>query len=295
MPEIIEVKKYVDFINKIVKNKDLLNINIINGRYHKHKPFENYNKFKKLLPIKLLQVESKGKLIYFTFENNIFLLNTLGLSGGWAFFSKTFKFPDYVDQDTVKSYMKNNLKHINVEFIFKSGKLVFFDTLSFGTIKIIMDLKLLEKKLNIIGPDIMHQETTFQIFKDRIKLPKNLDKPIGLVLVDQKVISGVGNYLRADTLWLAKISPFRKVKKITDIELKKLYQSIRIITWIEYDKKYAIKNKIIKKTAKSPSYYERDFYIYNEETDIYGNSIVKDELFEGSQKRFIYWCPSRQK
>ena len=152
MPEIIEVKKYIDFINKFVKNKQLLAVNIKNGRYHKHKPFENYDKLKKELPIKLLEVNSKGKFIYFTFENNFYLLNTLGLSGGWAFIpnnSTKYKIPkllEYIGTDNINNinnYLESNLKHINVEFIFSSGKLVFFDTLSFGTLKVEIDINLL--------------------------------------------------------------------------------------------------------------------------------------------------------
>jgi formamidopyrimidine-DNA glycosylase len=84
MPEIIEVKKYCDFINKYTKNKYILDINILQGRYKKHKPFEGYYKIKNLLPLKLLKAESKGKFIYITFENDIILFCTLGLSGGWT-------------------------------------------------------------------------------------------------------------------------------------------------------------------------------------------------------------------
>ena len=42
--------------------------------------------------------------------------------------------------------------------------------------------------------------------------------------MDQKVISGIGNYLRSDILWLSKISPFRKVKGVKKSDLKKLYK-----------------------------------------------------------------------
>lgn len=47
--------------------------------------------------------------------------------------------------------------------------------------------------------------------------------------------------------------------------------------------------------TKIPSYYNRLFFIYREEIDIYGNKVFKKELYEGSQKRFIYYVPSIQK
>jgi len=78
MPEVIEIRKYTDFINNSFANKKLIDINIINGRYKKHKSFDLYNQVKNLLPLKLLNVNCKGKFIYWTFEKEFYLLNTLG-------------------------------------------------------------------------------------------------------------------------------------------------------------------------------------------------------------------------
>jgi formamidopyrimidine-DNA glycosylase len=43
MPEIVEVRKYVDFIRNHTHNNTVKEINIINGRYKKHGP--NKTKF----------------------------------------------------------------------------------------------------------------------------------------------------------------------------------------------------------------------------------------------------------
>ena len=81
---------------------------------------------------------------------------------------------------------------------------------------------------------------------------------------------------------------------ITDKDIKKLFKALKIITWGNYDKKEAIKLGILKKTDKTPHDYKIDFFVYRREKDIYGNPVIKEELFEGSQKRFIYWVPKRQ-
>ena len=112
--------------------------------------------------------------------------------------------------------------------------------------------------------------------------------------MDQKVISGFGNYLRADILWLSKISPFRKVNKLSDSEIKTIYHNGKVLTWGDYDYKKAKKEKIITSKDKIPQDYKRDFFVYYEETDIYGHPVIKEELYEGSQKRFIYWVKERQ-
>lgn len=64
MPEVIEVKKYSDFIYKHIYKKDLLDIRILKGRYRTHEPFEFYRKIKNQLPLKVLDVNSKGKFMY---------------------------------------------------------------------------------------------------------------------------------------------------------------------------------------------------------------------------------------
>jgi formamidopyrimidine-DNA glycosylase len=300
MPEINEVRQYADFIKSKLKNKNITQVNIINGRYKKHGPFENYSHLVNHLPLKVLDVKTKGKFMYIKFDHNIYLFSTLGLSGGWIFQkSKTSKVEhptllEYLNKESIDSYMNTSLKHLNVEFKTADGSLYFYDTLSFGTLKIVDNEKELEKKLNSVGPDIMDEETNFKVFQDAICKPKNKSKVIGIVLMDQKTISGCGNYLRADILWLSKISPFRKVDKLSEEDLQNIFHNAKVLTWGQYDKKMAFSKKIISKKDKLPSDYDRDFFVYNEDEDIYGNKVIKEELFEGSQKRFIYWVKNYQ-
>jgi len=300
MPEINEVRRYADFLNSHLKNKEIIEINILNGRYKKHGPFELYNELKKDLPVKVLDIKTKGKFLYMILNDNYFILSTLGLSGGWTFFNKkTNKYDhpiilEYLKKENMDSYMATSLKHLNIEFKTNVGSIFFYDTLSFGTLKVIKNEDELNKKLNIIGPDIMDETTTLDLFKERITKKINLKKEIGIVLMNQKMISGIGNYLRADILWLSKISPFRKVNKLSDDDLKLIYHNARVLTWGDYDYKQALKLKIISKKDKVPSQYKRDFFVYYEDTDIYGNKVIKEELYEGSQKRFIYWVKGYQ-
>jgi formamidopyrimidine-DNA glycosylase len=283
-----------------IELKNIIEINILNGRYKNHGPFENYNELIKNTPIKVIDIKTKGKFLYMILSNNLYLFSTLGLSGGWVYQkTKTSKFEhpillEFLKKETIDSYMETSLKHLNVEFKTTNGSVYFYDTLSFGTLKVITNKNELDKKLNIIGPDIMDNETTFEIFQEQINKKKNLNKMIGNVLMDQKTISGIGNYLRADILWLCKISPFRKINKLSDEDLKKIYHNSRVLTWGQYDKKEAKRLKIISKKDKLPSDYNRDFFVYYEDKDIYGNQIIKEELYEGSQKRFIYYVKSYQ-
>ena len=86
-----------------------------------------------------------------------------------------------------------------------------------------------------------------------------------------------------------------KNKNIDDDEFKALYEACRALTWGDYNRKKGIKLGIIKENIKLPKDYKREFFVYFEEKDIHGNNIKKEPLYEGTQKRFIYWVPSRQK
>ena len=317
MPEIIEIKTYTDFIRNKVQGKTLNTIVIKNGRYFKKGPFEGFKEINTKLhdkSLKVTKVDSKGKFMYITFgtskETSFSLGFTLGLSGGWFFQSKSSKklihglnygndltqYEKYSleNEERYSGYMKNSLNHINVEFKFNSGTLMFYDTLSFGTIKIFSETEL-EKKLKSLGSDIMEPDYKFSDFYTHIMIRRNLTKPIGNVLMDQKVISGIGNYLRADCLWMSKISPFRKVKDLNETELKSIFKNVRVLIWGEYNRKEGERLKIITKKDKVPSDYKRDFFVYREEKDVNGYPVIQEPLFEGSQKRFIYWVKEVQK
>ena len=160
-----------------------------------------------------------------------------------------------------------------------------------------MDLGVLslEKKLNTIGPDIMDESTTLDVFINQITKKTNLNKYIGNVIVNQKVISGIGNYLRSDILWLSRISPFRKVKDCSKKELEIIYNNSKKLTWGEYDLKKGFKNKIIQKKDIFPRDFKRNFFVYMCKKDIYDNPVIVENLYEGSVQRKIYYCPKYQK
>jgi formamidopyrimidine-DNA glycosylase len=307
MPEIVEVRKTRDFLRKIMKNKYIQSIRILKGRYKTHKPFELYNKIKNNLPLKVLDIKSKGKFMYFILEHDFYIFSTLGLRGGWTYKLNNdgkkiedYKFPnllDYISKENYKKYHKTSINNLNIEFKLKdSDKIVYYyDSLSFGTLKVIDNKEELEKKLNTLGPDIMDESTHIDIFIEQITKKKNLDKFIGNVIMNQKVISGIGNYLRSDILWLSRISPFRKVKDLSEKELETIYNNSRKLTWENYDLKKGIKNKIIQKKDIFPRDFNRNFFVYMCEKDIYNNIVIVENLYEGSIQRKIYWCPKYQK
>ena len=232
-------------------------------------------------------------------NKKFYLFNTLGLSGGWTLKSdkksnfakckncnyiekeikiekenenKTekyiFTYPsmlDYISKNSETQWIENDLKHLNVEFItdYKNISFYFYDQLSFGTLKAVdCDTNgetILEKKLKELGPDLLDNKTTFELFKKQIRKKINENKAIGTVIVNQKIISGVGNYLRADALWMAKLSPFRKVQDITNDELKLLYEAIVGLIWGDYDYKFAAILRVMRHHQKTINHKDKRY------------------------------------
>jgi len=252
MPEGPEVRIFADFILQQTMNKDIIGLNIISGRYKK-KPetFIKHDEFIKHLPTKIKNIGVKGKFMYIEFTNGFILFVTLGLMGGWSFNTKG-----------------------NIEFLTNDGTLVFNDKISNGTLQFVKSTDEIMNKLSKIGYDIMDPATTFDIFKTQL-LKKNKQK-IGIALVDQKVISGIGNYLRAEILYSVKINPFTCVKDIPN--LQELYDECKKMSLIHY---------------QNPNH---PYIVYNQKTDSLGNAVKKEILGGTKNKpRYIHWVSNIQK
>lgn len=275
MPEGPEVYSFGIEAYKYFNNNILKKVKILSGKY-KRKPFKNYFLLSSILPSKILSISTYGKILLIELEMNYFLVVTFGLTG--------FITP-------------NNIAHNHIEFITsKSSNLYFNDQRNFGNIYLLTSDTLLEK-LKVLGPDLLDDRTTFSIFCDRFNIykQKNPNKEIGLILLDQSFVSGIGNYLRADILYYSKMSPYRKLSKITTNELKNLYNNaynlIRYYASIQINTNDMIKSNLSYRLDLTPKDYGRVFMIYGESKDIYGNIVSKDKFYG----RSIYWVGKIQK
>jgi len=282
MPEVIEVLTYLDFLKKRIKGEIITHIKILKGRYKTHGPFEGFHALQHALPLRVADIQSKGKFLYITFENGMVLFSTLGLYGGWTWESGSIR---------ERSSREEHTAHRNIEFRTAHGTLYYYDLLSFGTLKVV-PLTDVDAKLRTLGPDLT--TVTWDEFRTQMEPVKD-DKVIGNILMNQRVISGIGNYLRADILWLCKISPFRTRGSLSSADLKRIWKYSRFLAWAKYD--YAKGRRVGAIPAahpKLPADYGRDFYVYQQTTDPAGRAVRSERLFEGSQVRTIFWVPDVQ-
>ena len=97
----------------------------------------------------------------------------------------------------------------------KFAKIVLLDTKDFKNYK---DIK-------IVGTDVMSKDFTFQKFEEI--LDKKKKTPIGIILMDQNLMAGIGNIYRSEILFFSGVLPARLAEKIIPEERKKIYVSIK--------------------------------------------------------------------
>ena len=136
-------------------------------------------------------------------------------------------------------------------------------------------------------------------FKNAIKkmnlLLDSKKKNIKSFLLDQKFVSGIGNIYASEILFYCKINPFKEVKYLTKLDIKK----------IKYFSKFVL-NKAIKKggssirnfrnTSGRNGKYQNEFKVYQREN----LNCLKEECFGKIKKKFIskrstFFCNKCQK
>jgi formamidopyrimidine-DNA glycosylase len=108
--------------------------------------------------------------------------------------------------------------------------------------------------------------------------------------MDQSIFSGVGNYIRAEALYLAKLAPKRLANSLSKDEINLLCQSI--VEVMETSYKYQGATLLTYKDSYgNEGKYSSLFKVYGRKTDDLGNKIIKETSSEG---RTIHWCPAIQ-
>ena len=267
MPEGPECRKIAEGLAELVSRKYLADIEIMSGRYTK-KEMSGLSDIASQLPLGIAGAGVHGKFIYVIFERGYSLWCTLGMSGSWS---------------------PNADKHTRVCLKLSDESCVYFiDMRNFGTLKFVAGKERLIEKLQSLGPDMLAEDVANEKFIARLRKKKNDN--ICKVLMDQSVIAGVGNYLKADSLWAAQINPFAKVSDLSDDDLIILCDKIKELIRVSYDLGGATISTYRGIDGQKGEYTSR-FLVYNRQHDTMGNAVIKEMTPDG---RKTHWSPTIQ-
>lgn len=206
-PEVESVRKLLlPFINKQIKAIKLTELSQKYPKYQgKQKLFEEFNN------AVLTNIERHGKFLIWKFSVKSVILNHLGMSGRW------------VTQD-------NELTtHPKAEIFFEdTTKAIFDDQRNFGQFSIFDSYEdvLNYKSIKSLGIDGLTEEFDLDFFLELLNKSRYVDKSVGAALMDQRLVAGVGNIYKSESLFAANIHPETIISKLTINEKKNLGLSI---------------------------------------------------------------------
>lgn len=208
MPEIAEVETVRNVLKSKILNKKIKNVQVLYSKMldNTESDFKNIligNSFKDIL--------RKGKWLIFEL-NDYYLLSHLRMEG--KYFIKNS------NDDIVKH------EHIIISFD-DNTDLRYHDTRKFGRMKLVLknDLNNTEE-IKKQGKEPFDDSLNSRYLKEKFSSKRI---PIKTALLDQEIISGLGNIYADEVLYEAKINPLREAKSLTTIECNNIIKSSKEI------------------------------------------------------------------
>jgi ribosomal protein S13 len=99
--------------------------------------------------------------------------------------------------------------------------------------------------LHELGPNALlypGEKFKSQEFVKRLTTEPNLTRTIGSALLDQTIVAGLGNYLRAEILFEAKLDPWRTVETLTQEEIAMISHLVPSMTERAYKNDATVKD-----------------------------------------------------
>lgn len=206
MPELPEVETVRKGLEKLVIGKTIQEVTILWPRIIEAPEAEIFAL--KLVGQRLEKMERRGKYLLFKFTDHD-MISHLRMEGKY----ETHDSADPVD------------KHTHVIFKFTDGtELRYLDVRKFGRMTLVEKNQGINyKSILALGPEPVPTEFKLKPFREGLKKHHKAIKPL---LLDQRLVTGLGNIYVDEALWEAKIHPEQPADSLNGKEVSKLYYAI---------------------------------------------------------------------
>ncbi len=269
MPELPEVETVKETLKKQILNKKIIDVQVYYNNiiaYPKVEEFINNLKEQTIIDIK-----RRGKWLMFEL-NDYYLLSHLRMEG--------------------KFYIKTNeplSKHQHVVFKFEDEELRYHDTRKFGKMYLYKKDEVYNNKpLNELGYEPFDDNLNVKYLKEKYK---NKKTPIKTVILDQRIITGLGNIYADEVLFLSKINPLTKACELNEKELQAIIDNSKIVL----EKAIELGGTTIKSYESSEGVHGRfqnELLVHTKKNCPNCNSDILKIRVGG---RGTYYCPCCQK
>lgn len=271
MPEGPEIRIAADEIGKAIAGRVTTQVFFAFDRL---KPFE-----KSLAGERVAAVESRGKAILIRFANGLNIFSHNQLYGKWI----------VCDANTYPN--TNRQLRLAIHNPEKSALLF-----SASDIEVLRDEELASHPfLNKLGPDLLDESVTAEHVVDRFVHKSFYRRKFTSLLLDQQFLAGMGNYLRSEVMFVARIHPSLRPVDCTGQQIRRIAETTIKLTRQSYRTKGLTTDLQLVERLREQG-YERSryrFWVFNRRGEpcfVCGTPIVRDVI---GGRRF-YFCPTCQ-
>jgi formamidopyrimidine-DNA glycosylase len=207
MPEKPEVITVVNSLKPMILGKTITGCNVYWDNIIAYTTVDEFKK--KIIKQKINDIKTRGKFIFIELDNYALLVH-LRMEGKFMFRKKG----DLLG------------KHEHVEFILDDEvSFRFHDVRKFGKMYLILKDEVYKvKPLNELGLEYNDSNLTKEYLYEKIH---NKKLPIKTVLLDQSIITGIGNIYDDEILFMSRISPNRKACDVDISECQDIIDNCR--------------------------------------------------------------------
>ena len=134
-----------------------------------------------------------------------------------------------------------------------------------------------------IGPDVLQPAFDAKAALARLRDKRFERRNLGALLLDQGFIAGLGNYLRVEILWLAKLAPELRPIDLDTRERKRLAEAIVDVPM----RSYLTRTKSRAKAAQKTAFRFRAYHRAGKPCERCGSAIERTTV----ASRPFYFCP----
>lgn len=179
-----------------------------------------------LLGERFVAVERRAKNLIFRLSHGKIILAHLKMSGQFAYREGKKQITGGHPIELSEHILPN--KHTHIIFELEKGSLYYNDTRMFGYLLYYPDTEAFEKEnhFGMYGLEPFNRGFSVKYLHDALK---NKKSKLKAVLMDQKVVTGLGNIYADESLFEAGIRPDRNTSSLSFLESMKLHAAIKRI------------------------------------------------------------------
>ena len=291
MPEGPEVRKYADALDAVLTGRAIVSFE---ARTKDARKWLHENE-QRLIGRRVERVVSHGKHLLGYIEGDFFFHSHLMMWGRWQTFGRA-ELPQKDRRERARIVVNKAAAILLSAPIFNVGEGDPYDKIEI---------------LSTLGPDALPYRGRFNRAEFLRRLSKHENETIGAALLNQRIVAGLGNYLRAEILFACKLNPWLTAGELTQRKLNCLTKTIPRLTRDAYERGATATDEDRERMAGDPSLVYQPGREYGTRHMVFrrtnlpclrcGEKIrqlrqktIQDQDDEEERTRIVYFCAKCQ-